>query len=181
MMSLRRVLTIVALIALCSPVWAERSNQADSSVQSDQTTRTGASSVSLQGWGVRLGFTDDADQVVGGVHFNLGQVTSNLRFQPDVVLGTGDDVTTLYGTVPVYYRFGSSSGMTPYAGGGVSLGWVDRDLPVGSTADGSDFEFGARATGGLEWHRTHQKTFFVELSLGFGDVHDAQVVGAWTF
>jgi hypothetical protein len=70
--------------------------------------------------------------------------------------------------------------MIPYAGGGLALGWVDVDNDAATRSD-SSFELGAKATGGLEWPRAQGQAFFVELSLGFGDVQDATIVAAWTF
>lgn len=180
-----RYLITIALLVLTHPAWADASTgtvetEAES-VQAAPSTPSGASGVSWQGWGVRFGLTSDADQVVGGVHFNLGDLADNLRFQPDLQLGTGDDATTLYGTVPLYYRFATETTFTPYAGGGVSLGYVDVDAPAQASGDDSSFEVGAKATGGLEWKQRSGNSFFVELSLGFGDVHDALIVAAWTF
>ena len=180
-MTSKRCLIGIALIALTSPVWADQSSQSNQAIPSGQVTQSTPSNLGWQGWGLRVGVTDDADQVVGGAHFNLGELMNNLRFQPDVQLGSGDDLTTVYGTAPLYYRFGTSSNVTPYAGGGVALGYVDRDLPASSSGDDTDFEFGAKATGGIEWLRKGGEAFFLELSLGFGDVHDAQIVAAWTF
>lgn len=183
-MKLNRWLIVVTLVAFAMPVWAEPSNrtqQADPSNQTSMSSSLDTSSLGWQGWGVRFGMTQDADQFVGGAHFNLGEVAHRLRFQPDIELGSGDDVTSLYGTVPLYYRFGNGATMTPYAGGGVALGYVDVDRPEGFSGDETSFEVGARATGGFEWLRSDGNVFFVELSLGFGDVHDARIVGAWTF
>ena len=132
--------------------------------------------IGWNGWGVRIGLADDADQVLAGAHFNLGEFVDHLRLQPDVQLGTGDDFTTIYSTVPVYYRFDIDKGFTPYAGGGIALGWIDN-----RRVNDTDFEIGAKATGGLEWPQRDGQAFFVELSLGFGDVHDASVIAAWSF
>jgi len=161
------------LLLIAGPALAQRSAPSDSSVRP-------RASFGWQGWGVRAGVASDVDQVLGGAQFNFGEVASHLRFQPDVQLGAGDDATSLYGTAPLYYRFRSNAGMTPYAGGGVALGWVDHDAPGSGNAD-SEFEVGARATGGLEWPRARGQAFFVELSLGFGDVHDLTAVAAWAF
>ncbi len=192
MMTLRRCLIAIALVALAFPVSADSlhpSSEDDPSHQPNQSAwmnntaqSSGVSSASSldigwNGWGVRLGLADDADQVLGGAQFNLGEFARNFRFQPDVQLGTGDDVNTLFGTVPVYYRFETSTAFTPYAGAGVSFGWVDNDR-----ANDTEFEVGGKATGGLEWpQKGGQQAFFVELSLGFGDVHDATVMAAWAF
>lgn len=173
-------LVLALLIVLAGTAWADPAKDSSSDQPTLYTQRT-SSGLGWQGWGLRAGLADNADQVVGGAHFNMGEIADHLRFQPDVLLGTGDNVTTLYGTAPLYYRFGGSSGITPYAGGGLALGFVDVDAPAGSSGDDSSFEIGARATGGLEWPRGGGEAFFVELSLGFGDVHDAQIVAAWTF
>jgi opacity protein-like surface antigen len=181
-MTVKYCLIAIAILALVVPAWAEslepvqqnrdeESRQADPTDRMTTTTQTthygssgGGSDIGWNGWGLRAGFADDIDQAVGGAHFNLGEFVPHLRFQPDVQLGTGDDHTTIYGTAPVYYRFGTETRFTPYAGGGVSMGFVDRDLPANSTADDSDFEVGGKVTGGMEW-----------------DVHDAQVIAAWSF
>jgi hypothetical protein len=170
----------LAIVVLTGATWAGNGNESrNASVNSGHSGSSGTE-IGWNGWGVRVGVASDADQVVGGAQFNLGEFVDNLRFQPDVELGAGDDVTTLYGTAPVYYRFQTSSTMTPYAGGGLAMGFVDYDNPVTGSGETS-FEVGARATGGLEWGRGDGQAFFVEASLGFGDVHDFQVVGAWQF
>jgi len=189
-MSYKRLLPILVLLAIAAPVCVaqgeqghegRQSRETTASVQSTTTAHSSSTDLGWQSWGLRAGVTDDADQVVGGAHFNLGEVANDLRLQPDVQLGSGDDVTTLYGTVPVYYRFDRARGMTPYAGGGLALGWVDADNPNGTQGDNTSFEVGAKVTGGLEWPRQSGQAFFVELSLGIGDIYDAQVVAAWTF
>jgi len=169
-MQIKRYLVLTAILMVALPIWAEEPSETSS--QSD---------IGWKGWGLRAGLTSDPDQFVGGVQFNLGEFRRHLRFQPDVELGFGDDVTTLFVTVPVYYRFKVDQEFTPYAGGGVALGFVDRDLPPTSSADDTSFEIGGRATGGLEWNLSGGGAFAVELSLGFGDIHDAQVVAVWNF
>jgi opacity protein-like surface antigen len=179
-MKLRTCLVGIALFALALPAAAEQSNSTSQSTTT-ATHRSASPGFGWQGWGLRLGVASDADQVLGGAHFNLGEFVDNLRFQPDIQLGSGDDVTTLYGTVPVYYRFDRSSTFTIYAGGGPAIGYVDYDLPPGATGDDTEVETGAKATGGLEWLRRTGNAFSFELSLGFGDVHDAQFVAVWSF
>jgi len=169
-MQIKRYLVLTAIMMVALPIWAQEAG-----------TTSSESDIGWKGWGLRAGLTTDPDQVVGGVQFNLGEFMKNLRFQPDIELGLGDDFTTLYATVPVYYRFNAGQEFTPYAGGGIALGFVDRDLPPLSTADDTSFEIGGRATGGLEWNLSGGGAFAVELSLGFGDIHDAQVVAVWNF
>ena len=183
-MKSNRWVVIVAVLAVATSVWAdpgEESRNTNASVESTPSNYSNSSSgMGWQGWGLRAGLSSDVDQFVGGAHFNLGELANHLRFQPDVQLGAGDDVTTLYGTAPVYYHFESGRRMTPYAGGGLALGWVDADNGVTNQSD-SSFEVGAKATGGLEWPRKEDQSFFLELSLGIGDVHDATILAAWTF
>lgn len=191
-MTSKRCPIAVAVALVIVPAWADADQPVKPPAEKERasmtTTRTAypggaaaGSNIGWNGWGVRAGVTDDVDQVVGGAHFNLGEFVPHLRFQPDLQLGVGDDHTTLYGTAPVYYRFGVDRRFTPYAGGGVALGFVDRDLPAGSNADDSDFEVGGRLTGGLEWPRPEGQAMLLELSFGFGDVHDAQLTAAWSF
>ncbi len=190
-MTLRRWLIAFALVALAFPVSADSSNPPsednpsnqpnqkawmNNPAQSSRVSSASSPDIGWNGWGIRVGFADDVDQVLGGAHFNLGEFAENFRFQPDVQLGTGDDFTTFYGTVPVYYRFDTATAFTPYAGAGVSFGWIDNDR-----TNDTEFEVGAKATGGLEWPQNNGQAFFVELSVGFGDVHDATVMAAWSF
>jgi len=196
-MTFTRYLIAVAVVALAIPVWAgsepavqskqiqkDTANELDEAQADTQTTTHGSSytsDIGYQGWGLRAGVASDVDQVVGGAHFNLGEFVPHLRFQPDVQLGIGDDHTTLYATAPVYYRFGTETRFTPYAGGGLSVGWVDRDKPASGNDDDSDFEVGGKVTGGLEWPSRDRQAFFIEVSFGFGDIHDATIVAGWSF
>ena len=196
-MTFKGCLIAVAIVALAIPAWADSdppsqneqvqqdpANDANKMEADTQTTTYGtsySSDIGYEGWGLRAGVASDVDQVVGGAHFNMGEFVPHLRFQPDVQLGTGDDHTTLYATAPVYYRFGTETRFTPYAGGGLSVGFIDRDVPANSNADDSEFEVGGKVTGGLEWPRPEGQAFFVEVSLGFGDIHDATILAAWSF
>jgi hypothetical protein len=136
----------------------------------------------LQGWGPRVGLASDPDQAIGGVHWNLGVGHDHLRLAPNVQVGFGDDHTILEGTVPVHWMFNQvEADFTPYAGGGLAIAWIDRDLPPNSNADDTEVELALKATGGLEWHLKGRTDFFVELNLVFGDIHDFQAVAGWTF
>ena len=130
-----------------------------------------------QSWGVRGGFANDPDQLVIGVHFDLGQILDNLQFRPNIELGIGDDHTVLAVTAPVHYRFKAHSEVRPYAGGGPAIGLVDRDRP----GAGTDLEIALKAVAGAEWRLRNGNDFFVELNLVFGDLHDAQILAGWTF
>jgi len=182
----RAGLVLLTLVVGLGATWAgdagRKSKQQNTTTQTTAPSSSSGSSVGFQAWGLRVGLTDGNDQFIGGAHFNFGEVVERWRFQPDVEIGTGDDVTALVGTAPLLYQFRTSSRMNPYAGAGLTLGWFEVDAdPLTPADDDSEFGVGARATGGIEWPRREDQAFFVELSLGFGDVHDVQMVAAWTF
>ena len=133
----------------------------------------------MRGWGPRVGLAADPDQVVGGVHFDLGEFVPRVAFQPDVVLGLGDDVTAVVASAPVWYRFeGVSARVTPYAGGALAVGLFNVDR---RDDDDTDVEFGFQVGGGGEWLLKGGTRFHVELRLDLGDVWDAVAVAGWTF
>lgn len=155
-------LTLVALFLAVSPALAE--------------------GTSLVGWGPRVGLASNPDQITGGAHWNLGRIHSQLRFVPNVMLGFGDDQTILETTLPFHWMFDDvNADFTPYAGGGLAIGWVHRDLPNNSNGDEDDLELALKAIGGMEWRLKNNKDFFVEISLDFGDLHDFQAIAGWTF
>jgi hypothetical protein len=134
-------------------------------------------------WGLRAGAASDPDQVLFGVHVDLGEIVHRLRLQPSLELGAGDDVVTLQGLVPVHYRFATGGEITPYAGGGVLLAVLDRDDEPGRGRrdDDEDFEIAPVAVGGIEWPLAGGRALLLELQLGGGDAFDAKVVAGWTF
>jgi hypothetical protein len=52
-----------------------------------------------RGWGLRAGAASDPDQVLFGVHVDLGEIVPALRLQPSLEVGAGDDLVTLQGLV----------------------------------------------------------------------------------
>jgi len=133
----------------------------------------------LRGWGPRVGLAADPDQVVAGVHFDLGEFAPQVWFQPDVLLGFGDDVTSLVASAPVWYRFaGVQSRVTPYVGGALAVGVFNVDK---KDNDDTTVEFGLQVGGGGEWRLKSGNRFAVELRLDLVDVWDAVVVAGWTF
>jgi opacity protein-like surface antigen len=156
---------LLALVAVL-PISAEEADQGDGS-HSDE--------FGYRGWGIRVGLADSPDQFLIGGQVDLGYFHRHIRFRPDVELGFGDDITTLVFTAPVHYLFRIDKSFLPYAGGGVAAGFFDPKN------GGSDFEIGLKAIGGLEWNLSNDDDLFVELEIGFGDVHDAQIIVGWVF
>lgn len=132
----------------------------------------------LYGWGFRLGLADDPDQFVIGVHQDLGEIVENLRLQPSLEAGFGDDHTIVSGTIPVHYRFDTPASVTPYVGGGLRVDWIDRET---RRRDDSELELSPVAIGGAEWKLGKTSDLFLELHLSPGDGHEAKVVVGWMF
>ena len=127
-----------------------------------------------QGWGPRVGITSDPDQVIAGVHFDMGEIATNFRWEPNLEIGFGDEVTSLSGNVLFAYYFPIQSSVTPYAGGQVAAVFFDPDEGDSQT------EVGVDAVGGIETTVGRTRMFF-ELQLGFGDIHDAKLLMGWKF
>ena len=164
-MKVRRVLIGLALLALAVPASAQ--------------TSTYTQQLGYYGLGPRVGVSSDPDQIIGGMQFNFGNFVPNLRFQPNFELGFGDDFTIISVTAPVHYRWKINANVVPYAGGGITLAFVDHDLDDGR--NDRDFEIAAKAIGGIEWPLQGSKQFFLELNVGFGDIQDVEVLAGWMF
>ncbi len=138
---------------------------------------TASADLLFRGWGIRAGVGDDPDQGIVGAHWDLGTLTTNLRFMPNFELGFGDDQTIAGATLPLHYVFPVSGNVAPYAGGGVLLAYIDRDKP----RQKSEFEISAVAAFGLDWRLKSQNKLFLELSLTSGDTHDVKLLFGWTW
>ncbi len=57
-----------------------------------------------QGIGGRVGASADPDQFYGGVHVQSGELADNLRFQPNLEIGVGDDRTLFAVNFEFTYR-----------------------------------------------------------------------------
>ena len=140
--------------------------------------------VGFRGWGPRFGVSSDADQVLAGAQFDLGEFTKNLRWQPSVELGYGDDKFSLYGNFMVSYYFPVKAAVIPYAGAQVTAWLFDQNGPDTSKHfdDGFNAEIGLYAVGGIETKLTGGNRFLAELQVGgVGDVPDVRVLVGWTF
>lgn len=136
-----------------------------------------AQDIAYRGWGIRGGASDDPDQVLVGAHLNLGEFIPNLRFQPSLELGFGDDHQTLILTAPALYRF-PIDGFTLYGGGGLALG-IDRD-DEGRNEEETEFVISPALAGGIEWPAAAGDVF-LELGVMGGDLPNAKLMLGWTF
>ncbi len=139
-----------------------------------------AAEMGFYGWGPRLGVGDDPDQILVGVHQDFGEFVKNLRFQPSLDLGLGDDHTVVSLVVPVHYRFPGRSSATPYVGGGPLIAWIDRDRPRRGGGD-SDLEITLLLAGGVEWPVSEAGDILLELQIPGADAHDAKLFVGWIF
>lgn len=86
----------------------------------------------FRGMGGRGGFRfGDPEQVVIGVHANMGELAEGLRFQPMVDIGFGDNLTLV--TINpdlIYFIEGASlgDGMDFYVGGGLAIVYAKLNL-----------------------------------------------------
>jgi hypothetical protein len=138
-----------------------------------------AQDIAFNGWGVRAGASDDPDQLVVGVQADLGTFVPNLRFQPHADLGLGDDTTILSLTAPAHYLFPMEGGFTLYAGGGLTLAWIDSDLPQ-DREDDAELEITPMVAGGAEWP-VGPGELSLELNLSGGDLPGVKLLAGWMF
>jgi len=165
------ILAVLLVIGLCPALAQDETSPPQESTDHDE--------FGLQGIGPRVGLGSDPDQLVAGVHFDLGEFAPRVWFQPDVVMGFGDDVLSLVGSAAVWYRFEGVHGrITPYTGGALAVG-VFNDDRKGN--DDTKVEFGLQIGGGGEWRLKSGNRFMVELRLDLGDVWDVLAVAGWTF
>jgi hypothetical protein len=148
----------------------------------DTASTTGTTGVGFRGWGPRVGASSDADQVLVGAQFDLGEFTKNLRWQPSFELGFGDDEFSLYGNFMVSYYFPVKAAVTPYAGAQVTVWMFDQDGATNQFDDGFNAEIGLYAVGGIETKLKGGNKFLAELQVDVaGDTPDIRVLVGWTF
>ena len=140
-----------------------------------------AQDIGFNTWGLRAGASDDPDQVVAGVQADFGEFIPNLRFQPNLEVGLGDDTTIFSMTAQVHYRFPVEGSLILYGGGGLTLGFIDRDEVRGRDEDeDSDFEISPMAVGGVAWP-VGQSELSLELNLIGGDFPNLKLMAGWMF
>ena len=96
----------------------------------------------LTAYGVRVGASldDDLTQLLVGGHLDLGRPYENLRVQPLLTLGLGDDAISFLVAGEAHYLFPVDPGRSrvdPYAGGGVGLHHVNFEDDAGVDDDDS--------------------------------------------
>lgn len=172
-----RKLTIFTLLVLLVPAAAN----------ADPMTKTG-----WRGWGPRVGVTIDPDQIHFGGHVDFGNFAEHIRFQPNIEIGFGDNLTIFALNFEAAYRFQSRWDVwTPYLGGGLGINfmsWDSHDAGEGNLTagvadhrDDSETEIGLNLLGGIEKGLKNGHRFFLEGKLGLADSPDFKVTAGWTF
>ena len=124
------------------------------------------------GFGVRGGVSADPDQFYFGAHYVTSPIASRVRFQPNLEVGVGDDVTT----VAVNFEFAYWARINPqwqlYAGGGPALNVYDFEgREDGDTEPGMNLMIGVRQRQGL----------FFEFKVGLVDSPEVKFGVGFTF
>jgi len=131
--------------------------------------------LTYRGWGIRGGVGDDPDQGIIGAHWDLGTLTTNLRFMPNFELGFGDSQTIAGLTLPLHYVFPVGTSFVPYAGGGAVLAYVDREKGK------NEFEVAVALAFGIDMILKSHNKLFVELDVQSGDIHDVKLMFGWSW
>jgi hypothetical protein len=158
-----RILTLTALLATATAGMAS----------ADSRDR----SFGYYGWGPRAGLSVEPDQIVFGAHLDMGEPITQIRFQPNVEFGFGDDTTVFEVNAPLHFRFSEPIDVwSPYVG--AELGWAFASYDEGK--DTSDL--GVKIVGGFERHISGGDKFFIEGKIGLSDeVSDFKFLVGWTF
>jgi len=135
------------------------------------------SDIGFRGWGPRLGVSINPDQFHFGAHLDFGNYAQHVRFQPNLEVGIGDDLTLVAINGDVVYRFLSRWDIwSPYIG--VGLGANIKNFDNGND---SETDAGVSLLAGLERGLSNGDRFFLETKFSLNDIPDAKVTAGWTF
>ncbi len=110
--------------------------------------------------GLRGGFSSDPDQFLFGLQLEFAPIAKNLYVVPSVEAGVGDDAFSISTNGDLQYRFEVDGDVRPYAGGGLSLYFIDFDR-------GDNTELGVNVVGGVIFER--RRPIFLEFKAGLTD------------
>jgi hypothetical protein len=163
--------TLLALTLSLAPGVARASDGSHSS-----------SDVGFRGWGPRVGLTFDPDQVHFGAHMDYGNFARHVRFQPNIEVGIGNDLTLVALNFEAAYRFRETWDVwSPYLGGGLGVNIANYDNNRFGDSD-SNTDVGVNLLGGIERGLSSGDRFFLETKLGLVDESpDLKLTVGWTF
>lgn len=176
MRSIKNILLAISAVLLVVGS-ASAQSSGTSSGSSGRSSSGSSSGGGIRGWGPRIGLASDPDQLILGLHMDAGRFAPQVRFQPDVELGVGDDVVILDFTGAVHYLFRTQGDLKPYAGGGLTIGFIDVD-----GRNDNDVDWAIEFQGGLAWSiGSGYDQFFLEAALLGGGLQDFKLIAGWTF
>ena len=133
------------------------------------------------GWGPRVGFSVNPDQLVFGGQLIIGEVAPDLTFDPNLEFGFGDHLTVIAANFDLHYHFAvSGSQWRPYAGGGIGINFIEFDNNRFAN-DSSDTQMGGNLIVGAGVPTASGNRFFGELKFGLGDIPDLKMLVGWNF
>jgi hypothetical protein len=124
------------------------------------------------GPGVRAGFSANPDQFFFGGHYVTKPVWDQLRFQPNIEAGFGDDRTVVAFNMELGYWMRVSADWHAYVGGGPAMNLLSNGGESGGdVGPGLTVCVGLRRRGGL----------FFEMKVGAFDSPDFKLAAGYTF
>jgi hypothetical protein len=171
---------LLLVVLICMMMAGFTIAQDDDATASTSTSTSTSDGLGWRGWGIGVGLASGPDQALLAFHFDVGEFTEHVWFNPDVVLGIGDDTISVVASAPVWYRFELDGKITPYVGGALAAGFFRVDKDNGNGSD-NNFELGLQIGGGAEWQLRSGRRFRAELRLDVIDVWDLTGMASWTF
>jgi len=124
-----------------------------------------------KGFGPRIGYSSNPDQLVIGAQAVFGRFLKITRFAPSFDFGTGDNMKTYTFNADMRFIFSLPKSSTAlYAAAGPTLIYGDADN------GGSDTEVGATITAGVRFPMGKAGFYNLEGRFGIGDVPDFKII-----
>ncbi len=138
-----------------------------------------AQEVRLNAYGLRTGVVldDELVQLLVGGQVDLGTIANDIRLQPFLTVGIGDDAISLLAAGEAHYLFLVEEGsrVEPYAGGGVGVQHIDFDGADEETEIALTLVGGADIPAGRYWG------YFVEGRIVIADDSIFRVEGGFNW
>lgn len=145
-------------------------------------------SIELTAYGARAGISldDDLTQLLLGGHLDLGRPWTNIRLQPLVTLGLGDDALSILAGGELHYLIPvdrTESRFDPYVGGGLALHHVNFDDDDLDDVDDDSSEVALLLTGGVDIPVRQWWGYFAEARFLIADQSVFRLEGGvtWTY
>jgi hypothetical protein len=138
----------------------------------------------LHGVGPVIGVGVDPDQVHVGLRVGAGELSNRLDLRFNGETGFGDDHTRVSFGLDALYRFRDRWDVwQPYAGGGLSVGFIDHDHGPRDDDEDDDWDVdpGLNIIGGVSKGVRGDDLFQAEIRFGIGEAPDFGFSVGWLF